>query len=635
MQAVSRVTHDPRHIQMSAPSKPGAATETSDSPEQRLAQVRHDFKTPVNQILGYSEMLGETADERGDAESAADLKRVQDASRNLLTLIERFLTPEGIAAFLPAARPEALRTAGPDTLPSHAPALPAWHTPAEPHALPAPGSALGAAAGAEAEKRTGRLLVVDDNEMNRDMLSRRLRNKGFEVEVAEGGREALDLLARKAFDLVLLDIMMPDVSGLDVLREVRHVAGRSRTDLPVIMATAKSDSQDIVDALKGGANDYVTKPIDFPVVLARVEGQLALKFASDRIRALAASLERRGELIRRTFGRYLSDEIVDQLLENPQGLELGGSKRTVTIMMSDLRGFSALAERLDPADVVTILNNYLAAMTEVIARHKGTIDEFIGDAILGLFGAPTTRADDARRAVACAIEMQLAMDGVNRFNRERGFPDIEMGIALHTGEVIAGNIGSDKRAKYGVVGTTVNLTSRIETYTVGGQILISEAVLRAAGTEVRVGGQMSVKAKGLKEPLAAFDLRGLGAPENVALPDRALHLAPQDPAIAVEFFVLDGKTVGETLHRGRFVSLAMRGARLQADVGLDVHANLKMHVLSPEGRALAGDLYAKVVPLESAAPSADAPAGCDLYFTSSPPEVETYFAQRLGKPSSH
>src|SRR6185295_19991863 len=158
-----------------------------------------------------------------------------------------------------------------------------------------------------------------------------------------------------------------------------------------------------------GANDYVTKPLDFPVVMARTEAQLSLKRAISEISRLNDQLQRRNQFIRRTFGRYLSDEVVASLLETPEGTRLGGEKRTVSLLMSDLRGSSALAERLEPEQVVRLLNNYLGAMAEVITRFQGTIDEFIGDAILALFGAPVGREDDAERAAACAVAMQLAM----------------------------------------------------------------------------------------------------------------------------------------------------------------------------------------------------------------------------------
>src|SRR6185369_15972615 len=161
--------------------------------------------------------------------------------------------------------------------------------------------------------------------------------------------------------------------------------------------------------------------------------------------------------------------------------------RRVTIMMSDLRAFTAVSERLGPEQVVHMLNRYLGAMAEIILRYQGTIDEFIGDAILAIFGAPVTRGDDARRALSCALAMQLALEVVNQENAKEGLPALEMGIAIHTGEVVVGNIGSDRRAKYGVVGPPVNIAGRIESYSVGGQVLISGETLAAAGDQVIVG----------------------------------------------------------------------------------------------------------------------------------------------------
>src|SRR6266571_7007594 len=170
----------------------------------------------------------------------------------------------------------------------------------------------------------GSLLVVDDNEMNRDMLARRLARLGYTVAVAADGYQALTMIEAQPFDLVLLDIMMPGISGLDVLKVLRE--RYSVADLPIIMATAKDQSEDIVTAMRLGANDYVTKPLDFPVVLARTETQLALKRAMQEIQRLAAQLEVRNRFIRDTFGRYLTDEVVTSLLDSPAGLQLGGAK---------------------------------------------------------------------------------------------------------------------------------------------------------------------------------------------------------------------------------------------------------------------------------------------------------------------
>ncbi|MBK5256650.1 MAG: response regulator [Vicinamibacteria bacterium] len=577
-----------------------------------LGQVRHDLKTPINQIIGYSEMLAEDAEEKGEAAVLADLQKIVTAARTLLDLIDKELKPGKIS--LPAAAaPAPPPTAAAEAKPTTAPVPGAAPVPAAQPLPPLPGNT---------DPVVDRLLVVDDNEMNRDMLSRRLKSKGYIVEMAEDGQQALDMLSKDSFDLILLDVMMPGISGIDVLRAVRQT--KSRADLPIIMATAKDQSDDIVEALKLGANDYVTKPIDFPVCLARVQSQLALKRAQDQVKRLNAGLARRNDLIKTTFGRYLSDEVVDQILEAPGGARLGGDKRTVTILMSDLRGFSALSERLPPEQVVRIINNYLAAMTEVIKKHKGTIDEFIGDAILAIFGAPVLREDDAKRALACAVEMQLAMHAVNEYNRKNELPEIEMGIALHTGEVIVGNIGSEQRAKYGVVGTAVNLTSRIETYTIGGQILISDLTFRAAGAGVIVGGQMSVKAKGLKEPMLAHDLQGVGEPYNLHLQTQRAELLPLKQELAIDYFVIDGKSVGDTAFEGSFVALSLKAAAVKAGTKVSALTNLKLHVRSSNGQWIPGDLYGKVL-------EAEPPAGATfvVHFTSSPPEVETFVKATL------
>ena len=355
------------------------------------------------------------------------------------------------------------------------------------------------------------ILVVDDNAMNRDLLTRRLERRGFRTAEAEDGASALEWLESNPCDLVLLDIMMPGISGLEVLARIRET--RDGAELPVIMATAKGEQSDIVGALKQGANDYVTKPLEFPVVLARVNAHLELKAANDRARRLAEALERKNAFIRSVFGRYLTDEIADTLLESPEALDLGGERREITILMADLRGFTSFAFRNDPREVMSLVNNFLARMTEVIIHHGGTIDEFIGDAILALFGAPRPLEDHARRAVVCALEMQRAMAEVNRMNAAAGLPEVATGIGINTGEVIVGNIGSERRAKYGVVGHNVNLASRIESYTDGGQILISEATRKACGGDIEIIQELRVRPKGFDHEITLYQVKPLqGAP---------------------------------------------------------------------------------------------------------------------------
>lgn len=234
-------------------------------------------------------------------------------------------------------------------------------------------------------------------------------------------------------------------------------------------------------------------------------------------------LSRRRDFIRLVLGRYLTDQVADRLLDHPEGLKLGGEMREVSVLMSDLRGFTPLSERSTPQQVVEILNRYLGLMTEVIERHGGTIDEFIGDAILVIFGAPLSCDDHALRATACALEMQMAMEQFNVESRALGMPELQMGIAVNSGSVVVGNIGSPSRMKYGVVGSAVNLTARIQSFTLGQQVLISEHTLAQLGGSARVDGHLRVKVKGVEDPVCIFDIGALTGPYNLALP-RPQHL---------------------------------------------------------------------------------------------------------------
>lgn len=391
----------------------------------------------------------------------------------------------------------------------------------------------------KSRENSARLLVVDDNEMNRDMLSRRLARKGHDVAVASNGAEALELISAQAFDVVLLDIMMPGISGLEVLQRVRKT--RSPTELPIIMATAKTESADIVEALRLGANDYVTKPLDFKVVLARVATQLGLKRATEEVLRLAGEVELRNQFIREVFGRYLSDDIVTRLLETPEGLALGGEKRVITILMCDIRGFSVLSAELEPGQLVQLVNNFLAVMTEVILNFGGTIDEFIGDAILVLFGAPVAHETHAEAAVACALRMQQAMTEVNNRNRRAGLPEVEMGIGINTGEVVVGNIGSEKRAKYGVVGTPVNLAARIEAHTVGGQVLIAEATRNLVSADLTISGEWQIEPKGADAPIRIFEVAGLANEVGLSANCASENLRKLPDPIIADCTVMDGK----------------------------------------------------------------------------------------------
>ena len=343
----------------------------------------------------------------------------------------------------------------------------------------------------------GFILAVDDLQENRELVARYLSRSGHIVVTAAGGEEALQTLDQADVDVVLLDLMMPDLDGREVLRRIKeHPEWRAT---PVIVISGRQDMEGIIECIEAGADDYLFKPFNPILLQARIKAGIERKRWHDREELYRQQLERNEKFIRATFGRYLSDEIVTDILERPEGLELGGDLRRVTIMMSDIRSFTTISEQLEPAQVVTLINRYLAAMTDIIMAHNGTIDEFIGDAILAVFGAPQRRDDDADRAVQCALEMQAAMEEINRLNREDGLPEISTGVALNTGDVIAGNIGSERRSKYGFVGHPMNVTSRIEDVTAGGEILISESTLQALTRDYRVGTSQELKVKGIDE----------------------------------------------------------------------------------------------------------------------------------------
>jgi adenylate cyclase len=302
--------------------------------------------------------------------------------------------------------------------------------------------------------------------------------------------------------------------------------------------------------------------------------------------------------IRTYFSRYLTDAVVKSLLETPEGLKLGGDRRKVSILMCDLRGFSTISEKMPPEKVVEILNIFLGTMTDAIATYQGTIDEFIGDAILVLFGAPIYREDDAARAVASAISMQLAMRSVNEKLTQQQLPEIAMGIGINTGEVVAGNIGSQSRAKYAVVGNHVNLTARIESYTVGGQILISEATYKEIEDIAKINGSMEVEPKGVSHPISIYDICGLGGIYNLELPSLSDSLQLLPTPIPITYRILEEKHLGTEMFEGELQQLSPYGAEIFSDRDVPELTNLKLHLQiydQDQQLEIEGEIYAKVL----------------------------------------
>ena len=289
---------------------------------------------------------------------------------------------------------------------------------------------------------------------------------------------------------------------------------------------------------------------------------------------------------RDAFGRFLSDDIVKQLLDTPEGLKLGGRKQLLTIMMSDLRGFTAMSERMDAADLISMLNHYLGEMTDVIQANNGTIIEFIGDGIMAIFGAPEPSDTHAEDAVVAALQMQARMDDINRWNSEHDYPVLEMGIGINTGEVIVGNIGSEKRTKYGVVGSHVNLCGRIESYTVGGQVLISPTTRDMIERELEIAKKMTVYPKGANGELELSHVAGIGDPYNLHVEMAGSILQQLDSSIAVSFHRLEGKHEIVKMCYGGITAVARDGACLETDVDLKVYDNIQINA--------GGKLFCKV-----------------------------------------
>jgi adenylate cyclase len=355
-----------------------------------------------------------------------------------------------------------------------------------------------------------------------------------------------------------------------------------------------------------------------------------LKDSHEQLVSLNRELERRNRFIRETFGRYTSDDIVGVLLDMPEGLKLGGEKRQVTLLMSDLRGFTALAERLEATEVVALLNHYLSAMVELIHRGGGTIDEIIGDAILVIFGAPVAMPDAARRAVCCALEMQQAMRRVNEYNFERGWPEIEMGIALHTGEVVVGNIGSTKRSKYGVVGQTVNLTARIESFTVGGQVLVSPTLIRAADRGLILGDQVKVHAKGMRAALNCRELLGHeDYPELLLEEEETIFTTLADP-VPIYYTVLTEKHLDKQMQPAALVGISPRRAVVEVAGRLPRYANIMLRLEVASGAEESPELYAKVI-----RPLNESDKRYLIHFTSVPPAVQARLARLAKRVKGH
>ncbi len=281
------------------------------------------------------------------------------------------------------------------------------------------------------------------------------------------------------------------------------------TPLEVIATANKKFQNDMSDVEPPEISDNSPHEIKTIVTTRTKMLETILKVSEERLRLV--------NFVRETFGKYLSSKVVDEILETPDGQKIGGRRKTVTVLMSDLRGFTNLSETKDPEEMVQLLNRYLEQMSKIILKYDGIIDEIIGDAILVVFGAPDSHDDDPERAIACAIEMQNSLSVLNKEIVKSGYPCLEMGIGINTGKVIVGNIGSQLRMKYGIVGSTVNTAARIESNSIGGQVLIGKSTQKLVYNKIIAEPPKNIMMKGLKKPLVFYSVSQINSNYNVSL----------------------------------------------------------------------------------------------------------------------
>ncbi|UCD68911.1 MAG: response regulator [Betaproteobacteria bacterium] len=292
-----------------------------------------------------------------------------------------------------------------------------------------------------------RLLIVEDNKVNRLLLSRSVEVQGHRVTQADNGKAALEMLRREAFDLLLLDIEMPVMDGFGVLEQMKTDADLQ--DLPVIVTSSVEGVENIVRCIGLGAEDYLPKPLNPVLLKARIDASLEKKRLRDELK----------ELVR----RFATSEVAQDLQQS--GFALGGKRVNASVMFADIRGFTPLVESQTPEDTIELLNDYFALMFEAISSHGGVVNQMVGDGLMALFGAPLPLDDCAGNAVAAALEMIELIDQFNQGRSAMQKPQISIGIGIASGGVVAGYTGTQQRATYTCVGETVNLAARLEAHT--------------------------------------------------------------------------------------------------------------------------------------------------------------------------
>jgi class 3 adenylate cyclase/CheY-like chemotaxis protein len=332
-----------------------------------------------------------------------------------------------------------------------------------------------------------RLLIVDDTPQNLQVLGTILRQQGYKLSVAQHGRQALEVAAKAPPDLILLDVMMPEMDGFEACRRLKEDP-RTR-DIPIIFLTAKTAAEDIVQGFEAGGVDYVAKPFNPAELLKRVQTHLELKAARERIQGLATKLS-----------HYLPPPVYASLFAGERDARIESRRRFLTVFFADIVKFTPRSERMKPGELTDWLNRYLDEMALICAGHGGTLDKFMGDGIMGFFGDPQTQGEQ-EDALAC-VRMALAMQ------QRAGELEVPIRIGIASGECTVGNFGSEAQMSYTIIGRLVNLAARLETNSEPGRILLSESTQALVSGAVACQPRGPIMVKGIDHEINTFWVEG-------------------------------------------------------------------------------------------------------------------------------